>query len=242
MSRCRSCRGHARGGEACTFRTRQSSGSVATGALTAAAVAGTVATLRSRALRWGATRGEVDSALPGDELILHPGLSATRAITIRADAAAVWPWVAQLGQGRGGFYSYDALENLVGCNIHSADVIVPEWQPIAVGDEIRLHPDGGLQVALVDPGRALVLRGGVPMGTTPPPYDFTWTFVVHDAPGGNARLLVRERYGYVKDWAPLLVEPASLISFLMSRRMLLGIKARAERPADLPGEDTDSLN
>ncbi|PVU82678.1 hypothetical protein DDP54_06260 [Cellulomonas sp. WB94] len=183
----------------------------------------------------------MDSALPGDELILHPGLSATRAITIRADAGAVWPWVAQLGQGRGGFYSYDALENLVGCKIHSADDIVPEWQSIAVGDEVRLHPDGGLRVALVDPGRALVLRGGVPMGATPPPYDFTWTFVVQDAPRGSVRLLVRERYGYVKDWAPLLVEPVSLISFLMSRRMLLGIKERAERPADLTGEGTDSL-
>lgn len=241
MSSCRSCRRPARGVEACACRTRQSSGSVATGALTAAAVAGTVATLRSRALRWGATRTEVDSALPGDDLIVHPGLCATRAITIRADAAAVWPWVAQLGQGRGGFYSYDALENLIGCNIHSADVIVPEWQSIAVGDEIRLHPDSGLEVALVDPGRAFVLRGGVPKGTTPPPYDFTWAFVVHDAPGGNARLLVRERYGYVKDWAPLLVEPVSLISFLMSRRMLLGIKARAERAADLHGRDTESL-
>ena len=242
MSSCRSWRGHARNVEACTCRTRQSSGSVATGALTAAVFAGTVATLRSTALRWGATRAEVDSALPGDDLIVHPGLSATRAITIRADAAAVWPWVAQLGQGRGGFYSYDALENLIGCNIHSADVIVPEWQSIAVGDEMRLHPDLGLQIALVNPGRAFVLRGGVPMGTTPPPYDFTWAFVVHDAPGGNARLLVRERYGYVKDWAPLLVEPVSLISFLMSRRMLLGIKARAERTADLTGEDIASLN
>jgi hypothetical protein len=237
MSRCRTGRCRKR-----TCRTSRPSSSTATAALTAAAVAGTVAALRSGSLRWGATRAEVGAALPGDELILHPGLSATRAVTIRADAAAVWPWVAQLGQGRGGFYSYDALENLVGCNIHSADHVVPEWQSIAVGDEIRLHPEGGLRVALVDPGRALVLRGGVPMGTTPPPYDFTWTFVVHDAPGGDARLLVRERYGYVKAWAPLLVEPVSWISFLMSRRMLLGIKERAERPADLVGAVTDNLN
>lgn len=242
MSRCRSCRGRARGGRSCTCRSPRPSGSTATAALTAATVAGTVAALRSWSLRWGATRTEVDSALPGDELILHPGLSATRAVTVRADPAAVWPWLAQLGQGRGGFYSYDALENLVGCDIHSADDIVPEWQSIAVGDEIRLHPDGGLQVALVEPGRALVLRGGVPMGTTPPPYDFTWTFVVQDAPGGEARLLVRERYGYVKAWAPLLVEPVSWISFLMSRRMLLGIKRRAERPADLTDEGPAGLN
>jgi hypothetical protein len=230
MSRCRTF-----GCWTCACRARRPSSSAATATLTAAAVAGTVAALRSRSLRWGATREEVDAALPGDELILHPGLTATRAVTIRADSAAVWPWVAQLGQGRGGFYSYDALENLVGCNIHSADHVVPAWQSIAVGDEVRLHPDGGLQVALVEPGRALVLRGGVPMGATPPPYDFTWTFVVHDAPGGDSRLLVRERYGYVKGWVPLLVEPVSWISFLMSRRMLLGIKERAERPVDLVG-------
>src|SRR5664279_5588585 len=130
--------------------------------------------LRARTLRWGATDTEARGELPGDDLVPDPGLTSTRAITIAAAAADVWPWIVQLGQGRGGFYSYDALENLVGCQIHSADHVVPEWQSIAVGDEIRLHPEGGLMVALVDPGRALVLRGGVPMGTTPPPYDFTW--------------------------------------------------------------------
>jgi hypothetical protein len=207
----------------------------ATAVLTATAVVSTVAALRSRALSWGATHAEVDAALPGDELVLHAGLSTTRAVTIQADPAAVWPWVAQLGQGRGGFYSYDALENLVGCDIHSADEIVAEWQAVEVGDEVRLHPDAGLRVAVVEPGRALVLRGEVPMGSAPPPYDFTWAFVVSDAPDGNTRLLVRERYGYVQGWAPLLVEPVSWVSFVMSRRMLLGIRDRAERSVDPVG-------
>jgi hypothetical protein len=220
-------------------RCRTTSGARATAkaALTAAAVAGAVALARSRSLRWGATREEADASLPGDDLITLTGLSATRAITIRAEAAAVWPWIAQLGQGRGGFYSYDALENLVGCDIHSADHIVPEWQTIAVGDEVRLHPEGGLEVASVDPGSALVLRGAVPMGATPPPYDFTWAFVVRDAAGGGSRLIVRERYGYLNGWAPLLVEPVSWVSFLMSRRMLLGIRDRAEQPLDPESPD-----
>jgi hypothetical protein len=121
------------------------------------------------------------------------------------------------------------LENLVGCDIHSAERVVPEWQSIDVGDAVHLHPDVGLVVAVAEPGRALVLRGGVPIGRTPPAYDCTWAFVLRDQADGSTRLVVRERYGYSRRWARLLVEPAELISFLMSQRMLRGIKERAER-------------
>jgi hypothetical protein len=188
-----------------------------------------VALLRARYLRWGATDDELNVALPGDELLPAADLTATRAVTVRASADCVWPWLAQLGQGRGGFYSYDFLENLVGCDIHSAERVVPEWQSIDVGDAVPLHRDIGLVVAVVEPGRALVLRGGVPIGRTPPPYDFTWAFVLRQQADGITRLVVRERYGYSRQWARLLVEPAELISFLMSQRMLRGIKERAER-------------
>jgi hypothetical protein len=91
-------------------------------------------------------------------------VTSTRAITIAAAAPNVWPWIAQLGQGRGGFYSYDVLENLVGCDIHSANRIVPEWQQVEVGDEVKLHPQVALTVAVVQAGRAVVWRGGVPIG------------------------------------------------------------------------------
>jgi hypothetical protein len=193
------------------------------------AVAAGVAVLRAGYLRWGATNEEVNMALPGDQLVPHADVTATRAITVRAAAADVWPWIAQLGQGRGGFYSYDFLENLVGCEIHSADRIVSEWQLIDVGAEVKLHPEMGLTVAAVEPGRALVLRGGVPMGKTPSPYDSTWAFVLCDAPAGATRLVVRERYGYSRWWARFIVEPTELISFVMSQRMLRGIRDRAER-------------
>ena len=186
---------------------------------------------RRRQLRWGATGQESDGALPGDDLIASPDLTATRAITIRASADQVWPWIAQLGQGRGGFYSYDFLENLVGCDIHSADRIVPEWQDVAVGDEVKLAPTVGLEVAALEPGRSLVLRGGVPMGNTPPPYDFTWAFVLREQPDGTTRLLVRERYAYTRRWAPLLVEPVAAVSFVMTQKMLRGIRDRAEQVA-----------
>jgi hypothetical protein len=184
---------------------------------------------RPRQLRWGATNQESDGSLPGDDLIANPDLTATRAITVHTSADQVWPWIAQLGQGRGGFYSYDVLENLVGCDIHSADQIVPEWQAITVGGQVKLHPEVGLDVAVVEPGRTLVLRGGVPMGAAPPPYDFTWTFVLQEQPEGTTRLLVRERYAYTQRWAPLLVEPVAVVAFVMSQRMLRGIRDRAER-------------
>ena len=201
----------------------------AAGAAVIGSAAAYLLAIRRWQLRWGATDEEVDATLPGDDLIPDPDLTVTRAITVHAAADQVWPWIAQLGQGRGGFYSYDALENLVGCDIHSADRIVPEWQDLKVGDQVKLAPEVGLGVAVVEPGRALVLRGGVPMGAVPPPYDFTWAFVLQEQPDGTTRLLVRERYGYTQRWAPLLVEPVAVVSFVMSQRMLRGIRDRAKR-------------
>lgn len=191
---------------------------------------------RPRQLRWGAANQEFDESLPGHDLVANANLTATRAISIGTSADAVWPWIAQLGQGRAGFYSYDVLENLVGCDIHSADRIMPEWQEIKVGHEVKLAPEVGLAVAEVDRGRSPVLRGGVPMGRAAPPYDFTWTFVLRDAPHETTRLLVRERYAYIRPWARFLVEPVEAVSFVMTQKMLRGIKDRAERMAVQRGE------
>jgi hypothetical protein len=187
-------------------------------------------------LRWGATGQESRESLPGDDLIADPDLTATRAIPIRTAADQVWPWIAQLGQGRGGFYSYDFLENLVGCDIHSADRIESEWQDVGVGDQVRLAPKVGLAVAFLERGRSLVLRGGIPVGNTAPPYDFTWAFVLRDEPDGTTRLLVRERYAYTRSWARLLVEPAEAVSFVMSRKMLRGLRNRTENTAAPTGK------
>lgn len=195
------------------------------------AAAAATALARSRSLRWGATDDELAAALPGDELVVHPDLVATRAVTIAVPPEQVWPWVVQMGQGRGGLYSYDALENLVGCDMRSADRVLPELQQLAVGDEFRLHPDVALQVARVEPGHAMVLSGGVPMGEAAPPYDFSWAFVLRGTSGGRTRLLVRERYGYTQWWSRLLVEPVEMVSWLMSQKMLRGIRDRAERTA-----------
>jgi hypothetical protein len=201
----------------------------AAGAAVLGSAAAYLLVVRPWQLGWGASDQERDATLAGDDLIPTPDLAATRAITVHAPAAQVWPWIAQLGQGRGGFYSYDALENLVGCHIHSAARVVPEWQDLKVGDQVKLHPEVGLGVAVVEPGRALVLRGGVPMGAVPPPYDTTWAFVVQEQADGTTRLLVRERYVYTQRWAPVLVEPVAVVAFVMTQRMLRGIRDRAEQ-------------
>jgi hypothetical protein len=224
-------------------------GSPAALAVPVAAVLGTAALLRHRYLRWGATGAELHRALPGDEVLPTVGLSATRAITIHAAADDVWPWLAQLGQGRGGFYSYDWLENLVAhVDIHNADRIVPEWQHISVGSEVALAPQVWLKVVVLEPGRTLVLRGSVPMGQVASPYDFTWAFVLLPQPAGATRLVVRERYEYSRPWAALIVQPAELVSCLMTPKMLRGIKTRAEHRAAPPDRmprtrpDTDTMH
>lgn len=199
-------------------------GSVAVASLSAT-------TFRTAYLHWGAATFEATEQLPGDDLIADPGLVSTRAITIEAPPEQVWPWVAQLGQGRGGFYSHDRLENLFGCDVHSATSVVSQWQDPQAGDEFRLHPRVVLRVASVDPGESMVIEGRGQPGEPAPPYDFTWAFVVQPHPHGATRLLVRERYGYTKPWSAAVVEPLAAVSALMSRRMLLGIRERAESRA-----------
>ena len=184
---------------------------------------------RDGRLRLSATEDERQSTLPGDDLIPDADETSTRAITIRRRPVAVWPWIAQLGQTRGGFYSYDWLENLVGCQIHNADRIVPEWQQPKVGDDVQLAPEVPLTVAVVDAGRSLVLQGGMPAAGASPLLAFTWAFSLREEPDGTTRLLVRERYGYGRSWARFVVAPTALISSVMSRKMLLGIRDRAER-------------
>ena len=179
-------------------------------------------------LHYGASGGEPIETLPGDDLLPAADLVATRAVTIGATPDQVWPWIAQLGQGRGGFYSYDRLENLVGCEIESADRIHPEWQDVSVGDPFRLHPKLALVVAEVNPGHSLVVDGRARPGEAAPPYDFTWAFVVRRYPGLRTRLVVRERFRYTTPASRLIVEPLSAGSALMTRKMLHGIQERAE--------------
>ncbi len=196
---------------------------------------------RPWSLRWGATDEEVERLLPGDELAPHPVWRCTRAVTINAPAEAVWPWLAQIGQGRGGFYSYDWMENLAGLDIHSAERILPELQAPRVGDFIPAAPSAaktgmGWTVVAVQPGRALVLRAGPPNQALAPatdvPFVSTWAFVVEPRNARTSRLLVRGRLAArPRLLAVAVLALLELPYFIMERRMLLGIKARAERSA-----------
>jgi len=188
--------------------------------------------------RWGATDEEVLLRLPGDQLVAEPARQVTRAIGIDAAPDQVWPWVAQLGADRGGFYTYDWLENLFGLGIHSADRIVPEWQVREVGDLVAADAEGsgGWYVTDVRPNELLVMKladvgAGRPLARDEAlHWEFLWTYALREGPNGTTRLLVRERIAF--DWmlTRILLAPLGLISFVMTRRMLLGIRARAERP------------
>jgi hypothetical protein len=179
-------------------------------------------------LRWGATQSETARSLPGDELVPQPKRQATRAITIAAPPSAVWPWLIQIGQERGGLYSYDWLENLAGCDIHSADRVVPEFA-LQAGDKVRLGPEGYpfFEVVDIQPERALLLGGGPDL---PARAESTWLFYIEPAGGDSTRLIIRGRgdhtptlMNYVM-WEGI-VDP---LNFVMERKMLFGIKERAE--------------
>jgi hypothetical protein len=195
--------------------------------------------------RWGAHPAELHRDLPGNGLIPEPTWTYTHAISIDAPASQVWPWIAQLGQEHGGFYSYERLENLVGCRIRNTDSIVEEWQHPRVGDTVRLHPKAPpLHVAVVEPGRTLVLHGAAadvaPSATAPRDParpsapagpDNLWSFHLFDDGPTRCRLVEHGRTVHGATLSERLFFGTSLIEpigFVMSREMLRAIRCRAE--------------
>lgn len=192
--------------------------------------------LRGRILTWGATDEEARARLPGDELLEDADGVATRAIAIEAPASAVWPWLVQMGPApRGGAYTYDWIENLLGLNMHSADRVLPEFQHPELGDTIG-YGANRMRVDLIDPERAFAWRSA--------DRSWVWTFILHEE-HGVTRVISRNRFRLptlVARAGMLLMEPASLV---MERKMLLGIKERAEQlraAALIPGKLAGSPN
>jgi len=177
-------------------------------------------------LTWGATAEEITRKLPGDDLLPAAGLVSTRAVTIDAPPEAIWPWLAQMGSGRGGAYTYDWIENLLGLQMHSAQAILPQFQDLKAGDELPMgwgRP--AMRVEVCDPGRVLAVRYA----------DGNWVWIFALLPvNGQTRLVSRNRISTpgasvaVRLLYLLVMEPGSLI---MERKMLLGIKQRAENLA-----------
>ncbi len=214
--------------------------STVTGALLLAAGAGAaVLDLLHRHRDWGATTAEVTAVLPGDEFVPEPAAQTTLGVTVAASAGEVWPWLVQMGADRGGMYSYDWLENLIGLDIHTTDEVREEWQHLTVGDQVVVVregwgplPDGyAFRVARVDPPRALVLRQAPPEH----PWNGVWSFHVLTQGPGRCRLLARSRTEVDRRVgarvAGRVMEPVTLV---MTRRMLHGIRDRAQHHAGRP--------
>ena len=213
---------------------RRTPGSPVLELLAGLACAGAVALLtyprwRPWCLTWGATDAEAVLALPGDELLEDPDVVTTRAIGIDVPPSTVWPWIVQMGPGRAGAYTYDWIENLAGLDMHSADELLPEFQDISLGDGWKLGLKGPrLEVARLDRESALVLRSD--------DGNWVWAFVLIPD-GQGTRLLSRNRIRQPGASATsralftYLMEPGSLV---MERKMLLGIKERAERGPGRP--------
>jgi len=174
---------------------------------------------------WGATTADRTRALPGDELVPLATEQSTRAVTVHAPAAESWRWLVQIGEDRAGFYSYTWLENLFGADIHNGDRVRPEWQALRAGDLVRAVPDGylggvldspGWRVAAIEPGHWFVLRG--------------WgVFLVEPVDAATSRVLVRTRFRDETWWGPVVTRLAfGPMHFVMERRMLLGLRDRAE--------------
>ena len=206
---------------------------------TAAAGAAVWMAARPCALRWGATDDEIRGPWPGDSMTPDAVSQATRAVTIQAPVGEVWPWIAQIGQDRGGFYSYTWLENLFGAKMRNADRILPGKQDRKVGDTMWMTPKeryggkGCMKIAELEPGRSMVLV---------PPEDYEtvlrtgrapggcWTFILQPVGERATRLILRSR-GAESESVParlfgrLVFDPAH---FIMERKMMLEIKRLAE--------------
>jgi hypothetical protein len=176
--------------------------------------------IRRPILTWGASAAEAASRLPGDELLENADGVSTRAITIYTPAERVWPWIAQLGPSpRGGAYTYDWIENLLGLDMHSVDQILPEFQHPEVGDTIGFGANQ-MRLERVEPGRVLAWRSA--------DGNWVWTFVLEER-GGATRLISRNRFRLPTLAARVGMIPMEPASLVMERKMLLGIKQRAER-------------
>ena len=179
--------------------------------------------LRVPVLTWGATDAEAAARLPGDELLEDANGVATRAIEIDAPPASIWPWIAQIGPSpRGGAYTYDWIENLLGLDMHSVDRVLPEFQNPQLGDTIG-YGSNRMRVERVEPEQVLAWRSE--------DGNWVWTFLL-EAGDGSTRLISRNRFRLPSLGARLGMIPMEPASLLMERKMLRGIKQRAERTAE----------
>jgi hypothetical protein len=192
---------------------------------------------------WGTTKDESGGTLAGDELLSPPVLQATEAATIDAPAEQVWPWLVQMGQDRGGLYSFEFLENAVGLRYRNADRIHPEWQQLAVGETVRLVPKGwlglsdGVEMTVVQiAAPSLIVLRAAPPGL---PWEMVWSFHVLPHWEDRCRLLIRSRLALRHPGEVVLAEILGPARAFVTRGMLLGIKRRAQDSVTLGPNESD---
>jgi len=210
---------------------------------------------REQSRSWGLLPGDADRELPGDDLVAQPDHVETRSLVIEARPSEVWPWLMQLGYGRGGWYSYAQLDRPWSppgrAAAPSSETILPQFQGLAVGDMVPTHPDGGFEARVVEPDRALALylddvmvreqaRAQVAAGTLKaaesvadrdmPAFRLSWAFVLDEEAGGRSRLI--ERFRLQMDLSAAQrsgLRVLGLAVFVLLRSQMLGIKRRVER-------------
>ncbi|CED90882.1 hypothetical protein [Actinomyces succiniciruminis] len=173
-------------------------------------------------------RGDAAEPLPGDELLPDAEIVETHETVLQAPVADVWPWLVQMGYGRGGFYTFDALCQLVGVGISSADVINPAWQNLTESDSVHLAENISLVVARLEPERCLILSsegGSAPAGDEME-FDFTWAFVLTSTGLHACRLTVRERYVPQTPAARRMLRTIRPVARLMTHGMFHGMRRR----------------
>lgn len=191
--------------------------------------------------RWGMTKDQLDREFPGDHIVPDPRSEFTHGIDIDAPADFVWPWIVQMGKDRGGFYSYELLENLVGLKIYNSDEILTEYQRTKVGDMIPFGPETAYPLVICEPGSAMVIENHDDLDARKS-YDpeqghpdnflhLTWLWFIEPVGNRRSRFISRNRLNYKSSLKNrmtigLLAEP---IVFAMDRKMCLGIKKRAEQ-------------
>ena len=174
--------------------------------------------------RWGATPSELARVMAGDSLVVNPIYSGTMAVTINARPEHIWPWLVQIGYQRGGLYSYDWLDRLFGfLDRPSATRILPEFQHLAVGDRIPMGQGPSWPVAVLEPRRALVLDM-----RNLDALDWVWQFGLYPVDEKRTRFVSRSSVRTRTAWARFVTHAIEPSGFVMTRRMLLGLKERAE--------------
>lgn len=198
----------------------------------AVAAVGMLYAARRYFLNWGTTKAECEMWLPGDDLVGQPAVQTTEGVSIGAPVWAVWPWLLQIGQDRGGLYGYQKVEDFLGLHYCNADRIHPEWQQLAPDDTVRLAPKGwmglrdGLALRVVD----IVEQSSIVLRATTPAFhsDAVWSFNLIPYGDDRSRLLVRSRTALRHPGQVLAVEFSSPTRAFITRGMLIGIRRRAE--------------